>query len=135
MAKYAVNFRLAGSKKRVSRNVLIERDEADAAKVIEEVAGVLADEYRVKREHVVLLEITPRDLVNPKVWRRPADAPKPPDGVVLDDEYKGPTKQQIAEMKKAELIDLVLAKELEIETGGSVDSLRAAVLKALNPPR
>lgn len=135
MAKYACQFRLAGSKKRIARNVLLERDEPDAAKVVDEAAQVLADEYRVKPAHVLLLEVAPREMKDGKTWRRPADAPKPADGIAMDDEYTGPTKQQIGEMKKADLIDLILAQGLEVDTDGNVDQLRKAVLKALNPPR
>jgi len=135
MAKYACQFRIVGSKKRISRNVMLEKDEPDASKVVEEVTQVLADEYRVKPAHVHMMEVAPRELKNPKPWRRPADAPKPVDGLTPDEDYTGPTKQQISEMKKADLIDLVLARELEIDTDGNVDQLRSAVIKAINPPR
>lgn len=135
MAKYACVFRTAGSKTKHSRNVLLDQDEPDGAKVVPLVTAVLADEFRVKPEHVVMLAVEPRGLTNSKPWRRPADAPKPPDNITTDDEYQGPTRKQLSELKKADLIDLILAKKLEIDTDQSADALRAAVMKALNPPR
>lgn len=135
MSKFAVSFRLARSKKRNTRNVLTERDEADASKVLDEIRQVLADEYRVKPDHVVLLEVAPREIPDGKPWKLPANGPKPADDIVMDDDYTGPTRKQIAEMRKADLIDLVIAQELEVDTDGNVESLRAGVMKALNPPR